>query len=189
MQYKEAFMDYKDGLWNRKRLFWNIKKLSCNTKKPLGDTQELLWNTKKIYRIPWSSMEYQEEYQGAVQKYEEVRWNTRRHWQTNRVNACSDSGCLKLLRDDAKSGTNAMKWHQKGSPKASQSAPNGCQIDVKTRQDPQNDAWRQKYQILIDFKPIRDTHSAPFSVQNLIKSLKKACQKSTPEKYQQTTIK
>ena len=48
MQYKEAFMDYKDCLWNRKRLFWNIKKLLCNT----APTQELLMNTKKLYRIP-----------------------------------------------------------------------------------------------------------------------------------------
>ena len=123
-------------------------------------------------------MEYQEEYQGPVQKHEEVRWNTKRHWQTNRENSSPDSGCIKLLRDDAKPGANAMKWH----PKATQSAPSGCQIDAKTRQDPQNDARQQKYQILIDFKPIRDTLSAPFSVKNLIKCLKKTCKKSKPEK-------
>ena len=73
--------------------------------------------------------------------------------------------------------------------KATQSAPNGYQIDAKTRQDPQNDARRQKYQILIDFKPIRDTLSAPFSVKNPIKCLKKAVQKSTLEKYHQMMLK
>ena len=63
-------------------------------------------------------MEYQEEYQWPVQKYEEVRWNTKRHWQTNRVNSCPDSGCIKFLRDDAKPGANAMKWHQQGTPRS-----------------------------------------------------------------------
>ena len=131
MQYKEAFMDYKDGLWNRKRLFWNIKKLLCNTKKPLGATQELLWNTKKLYRIPWSLMEYQEEYQGPVQKHEEVRWNTKRHWQTNRVNSCPDLGCIKVVRDDAKPGANAMKWHQKGSPRPPKAHQTGAKLMPK----------------------------------------------------------
>ena len=86
------------------------------------------------------------------------------------------------MPNQAKARRKCHEMAPKRWPEATQSAPDGCQIDAKTRQGPQNDAQRQKYQILTDFKQIRDARSAPFSVQNLIKCLKNACQKSTPEK-------
>ena len=62
-EYKEASVQYEEAFYGIPRSFYGIP-----------NYQETLSNTTKLYGIPGSSMEYT----GAVRKYQEAPWNTKR---------------------------------------------------------------------------------------------------------------
>ena len=98
----------------------------------------------------------------------------------------------KRPKDDAKPGQGQaqMPWNgtkkvAQGHPKHTKWVPNWCQ------NVPRSPKWRPVVNVLFfyEFGPIQGARSAPFSVQNPIKSFKKAVRKSTLEKYHQIILK
>ena len=68
MEYREAILECQETSYNTK------KNPLMDYPGPFMKNQEALSNTTQLYEIPRSSMEYH----GAVQKYQEVRWNMMR---------------------------------------------------------------------------------------------------------------
>ena len=75
------------------------------------------------------------------------------------------------------SGANAIKWHQKGSPRSPKAHENGTKLMPKRPKIHQNVARGQNNIFLKDFEPIWGAVSAPFSVQQALKCTNKTHEK------------
>ena len=82
-----------------------------------------------------------------------------------------------------------MKWHQKSSPRSPKAHQMGTKLMPKRSKIPKMTPGGKIIIFLYEFGPIQGARSAPFSVQNPIKSFKKAVRKSTLEKYHQMMLK
>ena len=116
-------MEYNGGLWNARRLSGNTKKLLCNMKKPFMEYPGAFTEyqiTKKLYQIPWSSMEYHEALTKTSCKFVS-------RFRPHKVRQ-------KRPKDDAKPGQGQaqMPWNgtkkvAQGHPKRTKWVPNWCQ--------------------------------------------------------------
>ena len=153
---------------------------------------EALSNTMKLDGIPRRSTEYK----GAVQKYQEARQNTKSLWRKNRVNSCPDSGCTKLgektegwCQTRPRPGANAVKCHQKGSPRPPKAHQKGTKLMPKRAKIAKMTPDGNSIIFFTNIGSNRGAHSAPILGQNLIKYRKKAVRESALGKYQQIIVK
>ena len=83
-----------------------------------------------------------------------------------------------MINQAKRPGANAMRWHQKGSPRSPKAHDNGTKLMPKRPKIHLNDARGQNNIFFNDFGPIWVTTWAPFSVQKPLK-----CKNKTHSKF------